>query len=82
MITLCLQTYACILVYVFDRYFDGGVSSVYMWDLDHGGFAACILIKKLGDGSKKIKGCWDAIHVIEVQVFDVHKHLISHWVKC
>jgi capping protein beta len=25
-----------------------------------------ILIKKAGDGSKKIKGCWDSIHVVEV----------------
>jgi hypothetical protein len=49
------------------RYFEGGVSSVYLWDLDHG-FAGVILIKKAGDGSKKIKGCWDSIHVIEVQV--------------
>jgi len=49
------------------RYFEGGVSSVYLWDLDHG-FAGVILIKKAGDGSRKIKGCWDSIHVIEVQV--------------
>merc|ERR1719458_2210086 len=48
-------------------YFEGGVSSVYLWDLDHG-FAGVILIKKAGDGdSKKIKGCWDSIHVVEVQ---------------
>ena len=26
------------------------------------------MIKKAGDGdSKKIKGCWDSIHVVEVQ---------------
>ncbi|ELW68550.1 F-actin-capping protein subunit beta [Tupaia chinensis] len=49
-----------------DLYFEGGVSSVYLWDLDHG-FAGVILIKKAGDGSKKIKGCWDSIHVVEVQ---------------
>ncbi|CAI9727495.1 F-actin-capping protein subunit beta isoform X2 [Octopus vulgaris] len=48
------------------RYFEGGVSSVYLWDLDHG-FAGVVLIKKAGDGSKKIKGCWDSIHVMEVQ---------------
>ena len=53
--------------FFFFRYFEGGVSSVYLWDLDHG-FAGVILIKKAGDGSKKIKGCWDSIHVIEVQV--------------
>ena len=40
---------------------------MYLWDLDHG-FAGVILIKKAGDGSQKIKGCWDSIHVIEVQV--------------
>ncbi|KAL6464200.1 hypothetical protein MHYP_G00265170 [Metynnis hypsauchen] len=28
---------------------------------------SCGLIKKAGDGSKKIKGCWDSIHVVEVQ---------------
>lgn len=49
-----------------DMYFEGGLSSVYLWDLDHG-FAGAILIKKAGDGSKKIQGCWDGIHVVEVQ---------------
>lgn len=53
--------------FYFTRYFEGGVSSAYLWDLDHG-FAGVILIKKAGDGSRKIKGCWDSIHVIEVQV--------------
>jgi capping protein beta len=49
-----------------EMYFEGGVSSVYFWDNDFG-FAGVILIKKAGDGSnKKIKGCWDSIHVIEV----------------
>lgn len=56
--------------YAFDQYremyFEGGVSSVYLWDLDHG-FAGVILIKKAGDGLKNIKGCWDSIHVVEVQ---------------
>ncbi len=49
-----------------EMYFEGGVSSVYLWDLDQG-FAGVILIKKAGDGSKKIRGCWDSIHVVEVQ---------------
>lgn len=62
-----------IYLYIFNfyRYFEGGVSSVYLWDLDHG-FAGVILIKKAGDGSKKIKGCWDSIHVVEVQVSKEH----------
>lgn len=53
---------------MWNRYFEGGVSSVYMWDLNNG-FAACILIKKTQDQSKKgqpMKGTWDSIHVIEV----------------
>lgn len=29
-------------------------------------FTGVILIKKAGDGSQKIKGCWDSIHVVEV----------------
>ncbi|CAF0854734.1 unnamed protein product [Didymodactylos carnosus] len=49
-----------------EMYFEGGVSSVYFWDLENG-FAGVILVKKVGDGSKKIKGCWDSIHVVEVQ---------------
>lgn len=49
-----------------EMYYEGGISSVYLWDLDHG-FAGAILIKKAGDPSTKIKGCWDSIHVIEVQ---------------
>nr|CAG4645646.1 EOG090X098Y [Lynceus sp. MCZ IZ 141354] len=47
-------------------YFEGGVSSVYLWDLDHG-FAGVILIKRAGSGERNIKGCWDSIHVVEVQ---------------
>lgn len=52
-----------------DLYFEGGVSSVYCWDLDGTSFAACILIKKTQDQGKKgqpMKGTWDSIHVIEV----------------
>jgi len=56
----------CLLTWC-GRYYEGGVSSVYLWDLDHG-FAGVVLMKKAGDGSNKIKGCWDSIHVIEVQV--------------
>ncbi|KAH8042147.1 hypothetical protein HPB51_021231 [Rhipicephalus microplus] len=52
-----------------EMYFEGGVSSVYLWDLDHG-FAGVVLIKKGGDGSKKIMGSWDSIHVVEVQLFE------------
>ena len=27
------------------RYFEGGISSVYLWDMDDG-FAGCVLLKK------------------------------------
>ncbi|XP_077213278.1 F-actin-capping protein subunit beta-like isoform X2 [Tasmannia lanceolata] len=55
-----------------DQYYEGGISSVYMWEDDNDGFVACFLIKK--DGSKTWhgrrgclqEGAWDAIHVIEV----------------
>ena len=29
-------------------------------------FAGAVLFKKAGDGSQKIRGCWDSIHVFEV----------------
>ncbi|KAA8537979.1 hypothetical protein F0562_027439 [Nyssa sinensis] len=55
-----------------DQYYEGGISSVYMWEDENEGFVACFLIKK--DGSKSgqgrrgylQEGAWDAIHVIEV----------------
>ncbi|EPS64564.1 hypothetical protein M569_10217, partial [Genlisea aurea] len=53
-------------------YYEGGISSVYMWEDENEGFIACFLIKK--DGSKSAhgkrgylqEGSWDAIHVIQV----------------
>jgi capping protein beta len=51
-----------------DLYFEGGVSSVYLWDTD-GGFAGVVLIKKTQDqakGGNPMKGTWDSIHVFEV----------------
>ncbi|KAL2232075.1 probable F-actin-capping protein subunit beta isoform X2 [Sesamum indicum] len=55
-----------------DQYYEGGISSVYIWEDENEGFVACFLIKK--DGAKTAhgkRGClqegsWDAIHVIEV----------------
>lgn len=47
-----------------EMYYEGGVSSVYLWDQDDG-FAGVILIKKVGDSSKQMKGAWDSIHVFE-----------------
>lgn len=57
-----------------DQYYEGGISSVYLWETDSPqGFAACFLIKKdgsqAGDGRRGLleQGLWDAIHVIEVE---------------
>ena len=41
------------------------MSSVYLWDLDHG-FAGVVLFRKSGDDKSAVKGCWDSIHVVEV----------------
>lgn len=56
-----------------DQYYEGGISSVYLWEPEHGkGFVACFLVTKDGsesaDGRRGLlqQGLWDAIHVIEV----------------
>ena len=46
-------------------YFEGGVSSVYFWDLENG-FAGVILIKKCYDGNSTSEGCCDSFHVVVV----------------
>lgn len=56
---------------VFDSYrhlyYEGGVSSVYFWELDDNSFAGCFLVKKDVTEKKRAvsSGCWDSIHVIE-----------------
>lgn len=47
-----------------DLYYEGGVSSVYFWDLDDG-FAGVVLLKKTSNAGKN-EGGWDSIHVFEV----------------
>ncbi|KAG5357776.1 F-actin-capping protein subunit beta [Yarrowia sp. B02] len=44
-----------------DLYYEGGVSSVYLWDQDDS-FAGVVLLKKTSPGSS-----WDSIHVFEVE---------------
>jgi capping protein beta len=54
------------------QYFEGGVSSVYMWNLDDNNddkFAACFCIQKDAEGDKELKGfkgTWSSVHVFEV----------------
>ena len=43
-----------------ELYYEGGCSSVYLWDTDFG-FSGVVLLKKVNSG-----GEWDSIHVIEV----------------
>lgn len=57
-----------------EMYYEGGASSVYLWELDPGapGFAACVLFKKTVEAAKKglTAGNWDAIHVVEMRPVD------------
>lgn len=46
-------------------YYDGGLSSVYLWELDAAGFAGVVLFKKELDDDRT-PGCWDSLHVFEV----------------
>ncbi|ESK93969.1 f-actin capping protein beta subunit [Moniliophthora roreri MCA 2997] len=50
-----------------EMYYEGGVSSVYLWDLEDGGFAGVVLLKKtMTPGSpSEPSGSWDSIHVFE-----------------
>mmetsp|Transcript_15591 Transcript_15591/g.47626 ORF Transcript_15591/g.47626 Transcript_15591/m.47626 type:complete len:279 (+) Transcript_15591:39-875(+) len=53
------------------RYYEGGVSSVYVWDLEGSAdFAACVLFHKDSadlDGHVQGTGRWDAVHVLEAR---------------
>lgn len=48
-------------------YYEGGISSVYLWDLDDGGFAGVVLFKKVLTPTQPTEssGSWDSIHVFE-----------------
>ncbi|KAI0360018.1 f-actin capping protein beta subunit [Trametes cingulata] len=50
-----------------EMYYEGGVSSVFLWDLDDGGFAGVVLLKKTLNPSApgEPSGSWDSIHVFE-----------------
>ncbi|OTB02296.1 hypothetical protein M426DRAFT_197910 [Hypoxylon sp. CI-4A] len=47
-----------------DLYYEGGVSSVYFWNLDDG-FAGVVLLKKEAKPGSASEGTWDSIHVFE-----------------
>ena len=47
-----------------ELYYEGGVGSVYFWDLDDG-FAGVVLLKKSVAPGSKSSGAWDSIHVFE-----------------
>jgi capping protein beta len=49
-----------------EAYYEGGISSAYVWEVE-GGFAIAVLFKKDGSGLRGVsKGVWDSIHVVEV----------------
>ncbi|KAI0199085.1 F-actin-capping protein subunit beta [Astrocystis sublimbata] len=47
-----------------ELYYEGGVSSVYFWNLDDG-FAGVVLLKKVSTPGTSGEGTWDSIHVFE-----------------
>lgn len=55
------------------RYYEGGISSLYLWDVECG-FAGVFLIKKAAD-AKLANGCWDSINVFEVGVSFVYNYI-------
>ncbi|RPA88223.1 F-actin capping protein [Ascobolus immersus RN42] len=57
-----------------ELYYEGGVSSVYFWNLDDG-FAGVVLFKKSVEGAAGVKGTWDSIHVFEA----VDRARIAHY---
>ncbi|KAJ3566083.1 hypothetical protein NP233_g7225 [Leucocoprinus birnbaumii] len=50
-----------------EMYYEGGVSSVYLWDLEDGGFAGVVLFQKsmTPSSNQEPSGSWDSIHVFE-----------------
>ncbi|KAF9223738.1 F-actin capping protein, beta subunit [Gyrodon lividus] len=50
-----------------EMYYEGGASSVYLWELEDGGFAGVVLLKKVMNPSSadEPSGSWDSIHVFE-----------------
>lgn len=56
-----------------DLYYEGGISSVYLWDTEDEpaqGFAGVALLKKSTDSSSQNSGAWDSIHVFEIEQKD------------
>ncbi|KIP11198.1 hypothetical protein PHLGIDRAFT_84012 [Phlebiopsis gigantea 11061_1 CR5-6] len=51
-----------------EMYYEGGVSSVFLWDFEDGGFAGVVLLKKSlsPTSATEPSGSWDSIHVFEV----------------
>lgn len=49
-----------------ELYYEGGVSSVYLWDLDVG-FAGVVLLRKAVSPNSKTEGTWNSVHVFEAQ---------------
>ncbi|KAJ2897065.1 autophagy protein atg22 [Zalerion maritima] len=47
-----------------ELYYEGGVNSVYFWNLDDG-FAGVVLLKKVATPGSTSEGTWDSIHVFE-----------------
>jgi len=59
-----------------EMYYEGGVSSVFLWDLEDGGFAGVVLLKKelKPQNASSPSGSWDSIHVFETVERGRHAH--------
>lgn len=50
------------------NYYEGGVSSVYLWELEDGFAGAFLIRRELGSDPKMpCKGIWDSVHVVEMR---------------
>lgn len=55
-------------------YYEGGISSTYVWEKDDGGFALAFLMKKDVEKLKGVeRGIWDSINVVDVKIDKVQK---------
>ncbi len=55
-------------------YYEGGVSSAYLWDVEGGvvgAFAGCFLIKKRAGGERGTG--WQSIHIVQVSLTGLTK---------
>jgi len=53
------------MVLLWHSYFETGLSSVYLWDLDLAGAFAGVVLLKSDLAAGDVAGAWDSIHIFE-----------------